>query len=187
MARHLDLNELRENILRNPGAGQERPSAPARKVVVDSQGRIMLKRDAGATDERQLSEVPQGIFAAGGWLTRDRAVVAQKLPGGTYELDAGGITGWVYQVIDELDQRYVLFVYPDQGLYSVKVLSPDVEGKYGPHDGHLYADGRICLGAHGGLPTLEEAYAKSVLWATGFTVFTATGSFPFSANNEPGE
>ena len=56
----------------------------------------------------------------------------------------------------------------------------------GAHAGHLYANGRLCLSQNGGSgqPTLEEAYSKSVLWATGMDVVLAGYPFPFSPNNE---
>jgi hypothetical protein len=36
----------------------------------------------------------------------------------------------------------------------------------------------------GGLDDLQQAYAKSVLWANGFSIFQQTGQFPFSINND---
>ncbi|HOI11762.1 MAG TPA: hypothetical protein PK313_14885, partial [Myxococcota bacterium] len=68
---------------------------------------------------------------------------------------------------------------------QVKVVFPEVEGKYNPHHGHLFHDGLICWGEpmRVGLPRMDHAYAKSVLWANGFSVFLRTAHFPFSANN----
>jgi hypothetical protein len=61
------------------------------------------------------------------------------------------------------------------------VVSPEVEGRFDPHACHLFADGRICLGhtADGGMPTLEAAYARSVVWCNGFSVYLKTARFPF--------
>ncbi|GEJ56045.1 hypothetical protein AMYX_07860 [Anaeromyxobacter diazotrophicus] len=62
----------------------------------------------------------------------------------------------------------------------MKVLQPalDVER---PHACHLFPGGRICLGAEqsGGAPTLESAYARSVVWANGYSVYQREGAFPF--------
>lgn len=45
--------------------------------------------------------------------------------------------------------------------------------------GHLFRDGRICFGEYGGIETLDAAYAKSVIWANGFTIFDRTGDDSF--------
>jgi len=84
-------------------------------------------------------------------------------------------------LVSELGDEYELFLYFDGGAYQVKVVSPDVEDGLSPHDCHLFADGRICLGdlAGGGMPTLEEAYARSVVWCNGFSVYLQNGKFPF--------
>jgi len=73
-----------------------------------------------------------------------------------------------------------LFLWFDGAGYQVTVASPDVS-REDPHACHLYPHGRICLSADsgGGMPTLEGAFAKSVLWAHGFSVYQRTGSFPF--------
>ncbi len=177
--RSLDLNRLRDLILEHQRRGEELPVRPAEKVFVDPEGRILLGPPSGK--EQVLSEVPQGIFA--GWdkrLARDREAAARKLPANTRFLVVDGVPGWLYTITDEFGRSYTMFLYFDGSLYQVKVVWPEVEGRYDPHRGHLFRDGRICLGPNGGLPTLEQAYAKSVLWANGFTVFERTGIFPFS-------
>ncbi len=112
---------------------------------------------------------------------RDRAIVEAKLPGSTRHVVADGVRGWIYGVATELGDRYELFVWFDGGAYQVRVVSPDVEGRCGLHACHLFPDGRICLGddVTGGMPTLEEAYAKSVVWANGFSLYLRTSTFPF--------
>ncbi|HOI11761.1 MAG TPA: hypothetical protein PK313_14880 [Myxococcota bacterium] len=63
--RTVDLNRLREMVLRNQQQGQPTPTDPSRKVHVDSEGGIRV----GGTDRdeanRPLSEVHQGTFAFG--------------------------------------------------------------------------------------------------------------------------
>jgi hypothetical protein len=112
----------------------------------------------------------------------EQMIVAQKLPRGTRLLGVDDIYGWLYPIVNELGDRYTMFVYHDGSGYSVEVVEPEVEGRYSPHHGHLFSDGRICFGTTGStLPSLELAYAKSVLWANGFSIFRRTGTFPFSA------
>jgi len=123
-----------------------------------------------------------GTFGAGFTrLLRDQAVVDGNLPAQTRYLTADGVRGWLYPIRSELGDEYELFLYFDGGAYQVKVVSPDVEDGLNPHDCHLFADGRICLGdlARGGMPTLEEAYARSVVWCNGFSVYLQNGKFPF--------
>ncbi len=112
---------------------------------------------------------------------RDRAIVEAKLPGSTRRIVADGVAGWLYPVASELGDRYELFVWFDGSAYQVKVVAPDLEGRCGLHSCHLFPDARLCLGDDptGGMPTLESAYAKSVVWANGFSVYQRTGRFPF--------
>lgn len=177
MAQQVDLNELRRTMLDNQRRGEVVPTSTARKISVDRDGKIIL----GDTEGRITSEVQQGVWAA--TLERDRQIVAHKLPSNTQELSIGGVTGWGYRIVSELGDPYMLFAYNDGSLYQVLVVAPDLVGLCNPHDVHLFNDGRICFGDTGGLPTLEQAYAKSVVWATGFSVFARTGQFPFSTNN----
>jgi len=115
---------------------------------------------------------------------RERRLTEEKLPAGTRLLCVDGIYGWLYTIVDGLGERYTMFAYHDGSGYSVKVVEPTVEGRFSPHSGHLFYDGRICFGPPGlTLSSLDQAFAKSVLWANGFTVFLRTGTFPFSVNN----
>lgn len=111
---------------------------------------------------------------------RDRAVVEQSLPAETRAVVVDGVHGWLYPVTTADGDRLRLFLWFDGGAYQVTVASPDVT-PLDPHACHLYPHGRICLSADpgGGMPTLEGAFAKSVLWAHGFSVYQRTGSFPF--------
>jgi hypothetical protein len=179
MTQQVDLNEVRNRVLSNQQSDTDLPNSTDRSVFVDSEGNIILRPQAGT--ERQLSRVPQKTFATS--LTIDRQTVTQKLPNNTQEMSVSGVTGWTYSIVSELGDQYTMFAYSDGSLYQVMVLFPAVAGKFNVHDAHLFSDGRICFGDAGGLPTLEQAFAKSVLWATGFSSYLRTGLFPFSINN----
>jgi hypothetical protein len=60
----LDLNALRETILQNQADGDPLPEEPSRRVRVDRAGRILLTDEDNRADERTLSVVHQGVFAA---------------------------------------------------------------------------------------------------------------------------
>ncbi|MEM8723244.1 MAG: hypothetical protein AAGE84_28825 [Cyanobacteria bacterium P01_G01_bin.39] len=174
MNRSLDLNELRNHVLENQRKGNN-----SKPVHVDKEGRITT--DPQAAQQPNLSQVPQQTFAYS--LDRDRQIAARFLPENTQEIQFNGFTGWLYQIQCELGNQYQMFAYNDGELYQVMVVFPDVAGKYNEHNAHLYNDGRICFRSQGGLPTLQDAYAKSALWANGFSIFLKTGLFPFSINN----
>ena len=111
---------------------------------------------------------------------RDRATVEQSLPAATRRVVIDGVRGWVYPVTSEAGDRFQLFAWFDGVTYQVSVVSPDVAGA-DPHSCHLFPDARICLAPEpgGGMPSLEGAYAKSVLWANGYSEYLRKGAFPF--------
>jgi len=117
----------------------------------------------------------------------DRQTVSRRLPRNTVEMTVSGVTGWRYKITCQLGNSYTMFIYFDKNhsLYQVMVAFPEVAGHYNVHDAHLFGDGRICLDAAngGGMSNLEQAFAKSSLWANGFTIYQKTGRFPFSKNN----
>ncbi len=182
--RNVDLNELRDRILANQQSGQPRPAPNSKRVFVDADGRLVPGEVAAQNPGREIAEVPQHVFAASPRLAEESAVVAQSFPRGTRLLEVDGHPGWLYSFTSELGDEFQLFVYYDQGLYFVQVVSPAIEGRYGAHDAHLYPNSVICLCQDVGLPSLKETYAKSVLWANGFSILQRTGHFPFSINNE---
>lgn len=112
---------------------------------------------------------------------RDKAVVEGKLPSSTRYLVVDGVRGWLYPVATELGDAFRLFLYFDGAGYQVKVVEPAVEGRFDPHVCHVRPDGRLCLSdeAGGGMPSLEAAYARSIVWANGFSVFVRDDHFPF--------
>lgn len=118
-------------------------------------------------------------------LIRDRRMAQTCMPKNTKERKIGDATYWVYTFTCELGRSYTLACYFDGKEYQVKVLEPEMDAKYSVHDCHIFPSGRICLNPPAnGATTLQEAYAKSVVWANGFSVFKEVGKFPFSENNE---
>jgi len=101
------------------------------------------------------------------------------------EVTSDGCIGFKYEIVCELNQKYVLFVYFNGSRYRVMVVSPVVERGPLGHDSHVLTDGSLCLEPTvQGCRTLKQAYAKSVLWANGYSIYSQTGKFPFSANNK---
>lgn len=188
MTQQVDLNKLRETILRNQEQGKSLPARRDEKVYATQDGRIVTGDSVRPSEERQLSEVHQATFAAvttsNGRRQSEQRIVNEKLPRNTRYLEVDGVGGWYYKFNDEFGNLYEMFAYHDGSSYQVKVVYPEVEGQYTPHNGHLFSDGRICFSGSGIVSTLEQAYAKSVLWANGFTVFQQGNPFPFSLNNQ---
>lgn len=178
-----DLNEVRELFRRAQNADLPYPTDTSQQVSVDKEARIHVGAPSTASNDK--SRVQQGIFATSR-LERDQEIARRKLPANTRFLSDSGIQGWAYSFNSEIaDRNYVMFAYFDGSNYQVKLISPEIEGKFNGHDVHLYTDGRLCLSdsKDSGQPTLEEAYSKSVLWANGMDVHLAGYAFPFSINN----
>jgi hypothetical protein len=184
MSQNVDLNALRARIIGNQDSDDTRPSAREKAVVVDSEGRITLGDQPGRRNGPETF-IPQETFADS--VKNDRAIVERYMPSNTREFRADeGVTGFVYSFYTELADRFTLFAFFDGANYQVQVVAPEIEDYFkDPHTGHLFSDGRICFGASYscGMPTLRDAYAKSVLWANGMSVALKTGQFPFSNNN----
>jgi hypothetical protein len=112
---------------------------------------------------------------------RDQAIAEERLPAGTRYVGVDGVRGWLYPVTSGDGDEYELFAWFDGAAYQVRVVVPDVFGRTDHHACHLFPDGRICFGSHdgGGMSTLESAYARSVVWANGFSRYRRTFKFPF--------
>ncbi len=117
-------------------------------------------------------------------LKNDREFARGKMPRNTVEVVSDGCTGFKYDIKCELGKQYKLFAYFNGSRYRVMVVSPEVErGELG-HESHVLPDGSLCLEPTvQGCRTLEQAFAKSVLWANGYSLYLESGQFPFSANN----
>src|SRR6266545_1770310 len=128
-----------------------------------------------------LSTVVQAFGSASVRTLRDHAPAELHLPAATRCLVADGVRGWLYPLSSEHGDGYVLFAYFDGSAYQVKVVSPVVEDHADAHACHLFSDGRICFGQSdaGGMPTLTAAFAKSVLWVNGYSVYLRTSRFAF--------
>ena len=178
-----DLNQLRETLFTNQQNREAIPQEPKKQVFVDKDAGIHTGDQVGR-DRQPLSEVQQDTFATRSRLGEDRQTVSEKLPDNTREIKtAEGITGWVFTFKCQMGNLYQLFLWFDGAYYQTKLVSPQLEDKWkSPHTGHLYSSGKLCLGNdyQNGMPSLEAAYAKSVLWATGMSVALKTGTFPFN-------
>jgi len=113
--------------------------------------------------------------------SQDRLAADGCLPASARRVTAQGTTGWVYPVLSEQGDRFRLFLWFDGAAYQVKVVEPVLESAFDPHSCHVFPDQRLCLGGDpcGGMPTLEGAFARSVLWANGYAEWRRTGRFPF--------
>jgi hypothetical protein len=181
MANQISLDRLRDLIRQNQQSGEVKPSAQNQKIFVDREGKIV---EGNQRSSQPLSEVQQDVFYSTR-LQQDRATVLQYLPANTKEyVTSEGVRGWVYEFRCEFGDLYTMFIWYDGASYQVLVLAPEFE-KYwrSPHTGHIFEDGRICFGkqyANGRL-TLQDAYAKSVLWANGVSAaLHGNMNFPFS-------
>src|SRR5207253_2157494 len=104
---------------------------------------------------------------------RDQRIVDAKLPHNTRFLSADGIDGWLYSITTEFADEYKFYVYFDGQHYMVRLVWPELEKEFtSSHKAHLFlGEGRACLSQkyNGGMPTIDEAFAKSVLWAYGIS------------------
>ncbi|MBS2539439.1 hypothetical protein KGQ20_42515 [Catenulispora sp. NF23] len=180
-----DLNRLRDIIRSAQQEGQQYPVDPKARISVGSEGEIYT---GPAPTGQPLSKVQHGTFAARvrGREVEDLRWAAQHMPHNTRFIDHRDARGWCYTFLSQMGRSYTMFAYFDGISYQVKLVEPRLEGLVGVHTGHLFANGKLCLSQAGGSgqPTLEEAYSKSVLWATGMDVVLAGHPFPFSVNNE---
>ncbi len=178
----LDLNALQDVIHENERNGDEFPADKKKKVFVDATGEMKIGNDVSDRSARTMSEVPQSTFADR--QVEEARIVRAKMPSNAKQMTTReGTKGWLWRVKCAYGKPYDLFGWYDGAFYQVLVVSPEIETKWrNPHTGHLFSDGRICLGDrhNSGERSLEAAYAKSTLWATGMTVALTTGRFPFN-------
>jgi hypothetical protein len=158
---------------------------PTTQQVFVEKGKIVMGEDLAGRDQQALTRIDtETPFAA----RRDdeQHTVTRKFPVGTRSMTAGGVPGWLYDVTCELGTTYTFWTYFDaaDGYYKTKVLEPHIEEFWrDPHRGHIFlSSNRLCLDTRydGGAPTLEKAFSRTVLWANGFSLAQATGTFPFS-------
>jgi len=177
----------------NQQTGNVKPDDPRRQVNVDREGGIRFGETGG--NASQQTQLPQDTYS--GWFGSaskptdrqeiEHSIVAKKLPRNTRAFNTEeGTAGWLFYFNCEYGDRYDIFIYFDGTFYQAIVLAPEVERHWkSPHTGHIFSDGRICLSRnyHGGQPTLDEAFAKTVVWATGLTAARRFNvPFPFNHN-----
>jgi hypothetical protein len=183
MSKYLDLNRLRDTVIENQNDSSSKPSGSLKKVFVDNEGKIH-EGSSDTSNKPHLSEVPQDTFADR--VANEKQIVRRYMPNNTKSLITDeGISGWVYSFTCEFGDNYIMFAYYDGNYYQVSVIEPKVEGKWNSaHTGHIFSSGKICFRNKfdSGLPSLQDAYSKSVLWATGLSVAKRTEHFPFSNN-----
>lgn len=174
----IDLNKLRDNMVKNQEDGKSYPVALEDKVFVDKEGKIIAGDSVNSEQARQLSEVPQETFAE---LDNSDLLYANKnMPANTRVHTTGqDVRGLLYSVTCEFGNEYTLFAYKDGAAYYVILVDPELEYEINGHSGHLYTDGKICL-SRGRVYSLKDAYTKSVIWASGMSVARAGGEFPFA-------
>ena len=188
MPRSVDLNQIRSLVFDNQREGIVDPQSPKATIVVDREGRLRTGDTLSQGESNQVSTVQMDTFHAG-WDVAERRIVQSRMPDNTREVvSREGVRGWLYSFRTEFRDTYSMFAFFDGSFYQVLVIAPFVETRYrDPHTGHLYSNGRICmgLGMDSGRRTLAEAYAKSVLWANGFSamIHGNLDKFPFNYND----
>lgn len=181
--RKVDLNKLCDKLHDAQQTGDTDPTAKSKQVFVDRTGGVKFGDEVPSSETRQLSRVQQDVFADR--LSDEGRVAETKMPAGTKRMKSrDGTDGWLYGFSCAFGRFYKMFAYWDGSAYQVVVLEPALETKWkSVHSGHLFSNGSICFGSgSGGRPTLESAYAKSVVWANGMSVALKTGNFPFNYN-----
>lgn len=180
--RKVDLNKLADKLHGAQESGDTDPTAKSRQVFVDRNANVRFGDETPTTDTRNLSRVQQDVFADR--LSDEKRTSEGKMPAATKRMRTrDGVEGWLYSFRCQFGRLYRLFAYWDGSMYQVLVLEPELETRWkSAHTGHLNGNGTICFGAGGGRPTLESAYAKSVVWANGMSVALVTGQFPFNYN-----
>ena len=184
MSTQIDLNRLRDTLLANQRDDQSAPRDEHRTILVTKQGELALASDVNPTERRTLARVQQDTFHAR--LDTEIETVERFMPDSTKRyVTPDDLQGWIYSFSCSYGKPYTMFAAFDGSYYQVYVLAPAVDKTYlDPHVGHIFADGRICFGEsfNSGRKTLEDAYAKSVMWATGMSEMILSGNptFPFS-------
>ncbi len=190
----IDLNEIARRYREATASG----SAGDVGAVINREGRL-VPDDGSVTGE--TSKIPTTPFAqsatypsAGALgplqlrLERDREVVRSKLPPGTVERrldEPWGTTAWFYEIDNELGRVFKFATFFDGAQYQSILVRPKglerhIVDNYGAHHPHMFSDGYICLGMNGGgAATLEDAWAKTAMWAYHMAAFLSTRDWLF--------
>lgn len=126
---------------------------------------------------------------------RDIKFVRSNMPSNTTHQVISSADVYTFHKRTQVGVSFVLSIYYDQdeGGYSAQVVSPAIERSLqGPHVGHLFDNGIICMGTKTmrACHELSEAYARACLWSEGMAIMIKarehgqTIAFPFSANSQ---
>ena len=187
MSQPIDLNRIRAIVHANQRNERANPRNPKATIVVDRDARIHTADELSPDKRRTVSRIQQDTFHASR-VKREGGIAESFLPENTRRVtSAEGGTGWLYSFENDFLDSYTMFAFFDGSYYQVLVVSPVVEQRYrSPHTGHIFSSGKICMGQgmNSGRRTLQDAYAKSVLWATGFSAMLhgRLNRFPFNFN-----
>jgi len=181
-----DLNRIAATIRENQAKNITDPARSDQQLFVDEKGDILFGDQVDPRSARRVSRVTQETFYSR-W-EDESAIVEAKLPEGTYFANDGEIDGWVYQITTEFNDVYTMYAWYDQSdaTYKVSLIEPRLGGTVGVEDCHIFQDGTICLKREGGpgYRRLEDAYARSALWARGASCYRLGYGFQFNVGQE---
>lgn len=185
-----DLNKIAEAARENQRRGDTDPTDPSRQMFTNKDGDILMGDQVDPQNAQRYSRITQETFFADdiSRLARERQVVRDKLPSNAFQASDGTTAGWVYTITNEFSDDYTLFAWYDvaTATYKISLVEPDLRGKVGVEDCHLYSDGTICLKQQGGpgYRNLEDAYSRSVLWTRGASCYLRGYGFQFNVGQE---
>ncbi|MCW2929840.1 MAG: hypothetical protein JWM19_802 [Actinomycetia bacterium] len=185
-----DLNKIAQAARENQRRGEVDPADPTRQMFTNKDGDILMGDQVDPQNAERYSRITQETFFAADSprLALERRIVGDKMPSNTFQASDGTTTGWVYSVTNEFSDKYTLFAWYDMATatYKVSLVEPDLRGKVGVEDCHLYGDGTICLKREGGhgYRNLEDAYSRSVLWTRGASCYRRGYGFQFNLGQE---
>ena len=176
----IDLNALQRAILAQQAGGNEAQADPKNQIQVDNRGEVIL---GGQADPTRSASVQGDTFY---WrdLSAEARTVANKMPANTRKVSDGRVEGYVYDIRNDFADTYTLFIYysDEHRVYRVALVEPRLGGSVDAHGGHIWPDGTLCLTKqHGsGYPSMEDSYAKSVLWTLGMSLVRRGHEFQFN-------
>ena len=178
----IDLNELQRAILAQQTGGSEAQADPKNHVQVDNRGEVIL---GGQADPTRSASVQGDTFY---WrdLAAEARTVANKMPANTRKVSDGRVEGYMYDIRNNFADTYTLFIYysEEHSVYRVALVEPRLGGSVDVHGGHLWPDGTLCLTKQNGsgYPSMEDSYAKSVLWTLGMSLVQRGHAFQFNVD-----
>ncbi|HUN35532.1 MAG TPA: hypothetical protein VMU95_26335 [Trebonia sp.] len=186
-----DLSRVARDFRRNQelaATGQQ----PETQLYADDEGGILTGRvlDRDTARQMRLSMIPPDTFYADTAAEavrhrKERKFAEESMPEGTIYASDGTYDGWVYEVRNEFGDRYQLYLWwdPSNADYRVSLMEPSLGGSVDAHGCHLFSDGRLCLRHGGGYAEMEHAYARSVLWTRGASLYMKGQGFQFNIDD----